>query len=317
MPFIDEILKYKSLSIVGLEKNTGKTECLNYILRHLPTNQKQVCVTSIGLDGEKTDQVTSTSKPEISIPDGVYFATSEKHYRSRRMLSEIVDISSESTSLGRVITAKSLIEGKVILSGPSSTVSLKRWMDSVSDLGMELTVIDGALSRMSTASPAVSESMILTTGAACSANLPTLLQKTAFAVEMIGLPLFNETEEEIEEVSALASSDFVLKEGCKNLKIQGALTDGFLARLTGEKRCKGLNVIVRDFTRIFVKPLTYRMFQNAGGKLSVLKRSKLIAVCVNPTAPNGFLFDSDSLCKAMYETISIPVYDIVKNRYEA
>ena len=31
--FIEEILKYNSIAIVGLAKNAGKTECLNYILR--------------------------------------------------------------------------------------------------------------------------------------------------------------------------------------------------------------------------------------------------------------------------------------------
>ena len=29
MPFVNDILKHRSLSIVGLEKNTGKTVCLN------------------------------------------------------------------------------------------------------------------------------------------------------------------------------------------------------------------------------------------------------------------------------------------------
>lgn len=33
MGFVDDISDYRSLAIVGLEKNTGKTECLNYILR--------------------------------------------------------------------------------------------------------------------------------------------------------------------------------------------------------------------------------------------------------------------------------------------
>ena len=37
MPFVSDIVKYDSLSIVGLEKNTGKTEALNYILRRLPS----------------------------------------------------------------------------------------------------------------------------------------------------------------------------------------------------------------------------------------------------------------------------------------
>ena len=42
MPFIEEILKYKSLSIVGMEKNTGKTECLNYILGRISGMEKKL-----------------------------------------------------------------------------------------------------------------------------------------------------------------------------------------------------------------------------------------------------------------------------------
>ena len=36
MHIIDDILQYQSLSIVGMEKNTGKTECLKYVLERLP-----------------------------------------------------------------------------------------------------------------------------------------------------------------------------------------------------------------------------------------------------------------------------------------
>ena len=36
VPFINDILKHNSLSIVGLQKNTGKTECLKYVLERLP-----------------------------------------------------------------------------------------------------------------------------------------------------------------------------------------------------------------------------------------------------------------------------------------
>ena len=166
--------------MVGMEKNCGKTECLNYILRNLPSDGPGVCVTSIGLDGERTDQVTGTAKPEIVLRSGMFFSTSETHYRSRRLVSEIVDVSGETTALGRLITARVALEGKVILSGPSSTVSLKRWMDSISGFGIGLTIIDGALSRKSSASPAVSEAMVLATGAALSCNMPALVDRTAF-----------------------------------------------------------------------------------------------------------------------------------------
>ena len=50
MTFINEILKYNSLSIVGLQKNTGKTVSLNYVLDRLPVERKRIAVTSIGID---------------------------------------------------------------------------------------------------------------------------------------------------------------------------------------------------------------------------------------------------------------------------
>ncbi|HNW48174.1 MAG TPA: hypothetical protein PKK88_00500, partial [Bacteroidales bacterium] len=64
MPFVRELLKYDSISIVGLEKNTGKTECLNYLIKRLPLDIMTVAVSSIGVDGERRDQVTRSSKPE-------------------------------------------------------------------------------------------------------------------------------------------------------------------------------------------------------------------------------------------------------------
>ena len=97
MPFIDDILRYQSLSIVGLEKNTGKTECLKYVLERLPLEHKRIAVTSIGIDGETTDQVTRTQKPEITLRPGMYFGTSEMHYRQRRLVSELIDVSDVNT----------------------------------------------------------------------------------------------------------------------------------------------------------------------------------------------------------------------------
>ena len=52
MGFVDDISDYRSLAIVGLEKNTGKTECLNYILRRIKDSADRFALTSIGIDGE-------------------------------------------------------------------------------------------------------------------------------------------------------------------------------------------------------------------------------------------------------------------------
>jgi hypothetical protein len=316
MPFINDILKYKSLSIVGLEKNTGKTECLNYVLKNLPTSKK-VCVTSIGLDGEKVDQVTNTSKPEIHIRKGLLFATSEKHYKERKVLSEIVAISDDTTSLGRVVTARALSNGKALISGPSSNGSLIRWMSHLQRLDVDLTIIDGALSKLSSASPAVSEAMILSTGAAYSANMSTLIQKTVFIVNMINLPLCDSfSQSNVLEISSLGVDKFDIGDECNVIKISGALTDRFLKQLSQEKRIRDIKIIIKDFTKIFFTPQTYHTFVKMGGRLSVEQRSKLIAVCVNPISPSGFVLNSDILCQELSKAISLPVYDIVKNKYE-
>jgi hypothetical protein len=126
MPFISEILQYDSLSIVGLEKNVGKTECLNYILRRLPLHNTRVAVTSIGIDGENKDQVTSTKKPEIYLREGMFLSTAESHYHERRLVSELIEITNERSSLSRIVTARVVVGGKALISEPSSGVSLRR-----------------------------------------------------------------------------------------------------------------------------------------------------------------------------------------------
>lgn len=313
MPFIDEILKYHSVSIVGLEKNTGKTESLNYIINRLPTDYFAVAVTSIGLDGESLDQVTSTAKPEITMKEGMFFGTSEKHYRERKILSELYDVSDVTTALGRVVTAKALQEGKVLLSGPSSGSALKRWMSSLNNFGIDLILVDGALSRLSTASPAISEAMVLSTGAAFSANIKDLVARTSFVVDLINLPFFTgkETETEISSFSDLGT------DAIRNhtvIGVEGALTNRLLQAVKNELPKGEKELVVHDFTRIFVSPDLYRSFIRRGGRISVRMKSKLIAVCVNPVAPNGIVLDSDLLCSALSAAIGLPVYDIVKDR---
>ena len=335
MPFINDILRYDSLSIVGLEKNTGKTECLKYVLDRLPVQTKRIAVTSIGIDGETVDQVTRTQKPEIVLREGMYFGTSEAHYRQRRLVSELIDVSDENTSLGRVVTAKALTGGKILLSGPSSASGLRRWMQEMHRFDIDLVVIDGALSRMSSASPAVSQSMILATGAAYSANIATLVSKTAHVVDLINLDLtsqgniarlmplekglwFIDKDGALNNLDSMTSLSRDIRfdgmENCETLYVAGALVDGFLEKVRKNKSLKQVELVVRDFTKIFVTPQQFRLFIKPGGRIRVLQKSKLIAVTVNPTSPSGYVLDSDILCAKLSEAIGLPVYDLLKNK---
>ncbi len=292
MHLIDGLLEVRSCSLVGLEKNTGKTVTLNYLLSHLPADCR-VAVTSIGLDGETRDQVVGTEKPEITLRKGTVFGTTEKHYRQRKMVSELLDVSDEiRTALGRLVTARVITEGKVIIAGSGSTEMLKRWMRAV-EKEVDLILVDGALSRMSLASPTVSEGMILATGAAYSANIDTLVRKTAYIVHLIDLPLWDGNEEDC-------------------ISVTGAVTDRVLEKILNDKEQKGKRLLIPDFTKVFADQMVWNRFEQQH-PVVVRQRSRLLGLTVNPTAPNGMILDSDVLCRRLNEATGLPAVDLMKN----
>lgn len=330
MPFIDNILSHSSVSIVGLEKNTGKTETLNYILNRLRPMDVQVALTSIGVDGEHTDSVTRTPKPEITLFDGMIFVTSEKHYSERKITSEILEVSEMRTALGRLITARAKSWGKVILSGPSDTAGIKRLIDGMARFDVQTTIVDGALSRLSLASPAVTEAMVLATGAALSANIPQLVRETRFVQQLIELPAVEaklagelqtikggiwaiDAEDrlhdlEIPSVFLLDKREEDIFRFGTRIYVSGAVSDKLLSFLRIQN--KNVELAVSDFTKLFVSQKEFNAFLKSGNSIKSVLRSKLIAVTVNPLSPSGFLLDSDTLQREMKKALNVPVYDV-------
>jgi len=334
MPFVKDIENYKSLSIIGLEKNTGKTECLNYVLSRLSDSGKTIALTSIGIDGENKDQVKQTHKPEIDVYQGMIFVTSELHYKSRKLVSEILDVSKQSTSLGRLVTAKAITTDKVMISGPANNAGLIDIISNMSNFGVDITIVDGALSRKSLASPTVTEAMILATGAALSSNITQLVFKTKYVYDLIAL---SETENQTKEIlfnirdgiwaidnnnniTDLNISSVMMIERVKDrlfeagnrIYVSGAITDNFLNFLKNQKQIKETEIIVRDFTRIFAQPEVFYSYIKRGGKIKVLQKTKLVAITINPVSPDGYILNSEELKKALEEKLGLPVYDVKK-----
>lgn len=338
MALIDEILRYKSVAIVGLAKNAGKTETLNYILKSAERRGAPVGITSIGIDGESTDQVTRTSKPEITLYPGITFVTSEKHYRQRRLTAEIIGLSEETTSLGRLVTGRVEIGGKVILSGPADTSALRRLLKNMEAGGVATTLVDGALSRLSLASPAVTDAMVLATGAALTPSIERIVRHTRFVYDMISLDAVEEplrskllpitvgvcAVADGDEVINLNLSSVLMPEKIKDrllahgsrLYVAGAVTDKLLLFLRSQKNVAETELIVRDFTRIFAEPMTVYTFLRKGGRIRVLQRSRLLAVSVNPWSPQGYTVNSELLQDELRKCIDVPVYDVRQHTNE-
>jgi hypothetical protein len=358
MKIIEEIKKYKSISTIGLGKNVGKTETLNYILNKLTEDNLIVGITSIGIDGEVVDQVTATSKPEIIIPKGGLFVTSEKHYRSKKFQSEVLDISVRTTSLGRVVTSRSLSSGKIMLSGPSNSTWIKSIIDNTLKKGADIVIVDGALSRLSVGSPIITEGIILSTGAAISNTLSGVLKKTKHLINLLELPTVGKKKKEKLEnledgVYILTQKNLIEKEmnpgrikreklskECNekfdyeiiklpiksilhfsdlkenifqennSIFITGVLTERFLEYVSRQENVENIEIIVKDFTKIFTTPEILMKFLRKNGKLKVLFKTNLIAITINPTSPTGHTLDSKILIENLKELVQVPVLNL-------
>jgi hypothetical protein len=174
--------------------------------------------------------------------------------------------------------------------------------------------------------------MILATGAAVSANVKQLIAKTRHLYQFICLEEVEEplraTLSNIESGLWAIDSDrqihdlgitsvFLIDRAEKDilrfghtLFASGAISDRLLKILSAKG--KDITLIARDFTKIFVTPEVYTEYTRRGNRLLVLQRSKLIAITLNPTSPQGFLLDSKSTCDALSDALQTPVYDVMK-----
>ena len=127
---------------------------------------ESIALTSIGRDGERSDLVTNTKKPEIFVYDGTIIATAEKLLFAGGNLSdsgndaqkngmnsgisrEILDTTGMPTPMGEVIILRACSDGFIQLAGPSMTAQLARLKKRMFELGAAKVIIDGALSRKS------------------------------------------------------------------------------------------------------------------------------------------------------------------------
>lgn len=328
MGLAEKIGGYGSVAVAGLAKNVGKTVTLNHLLRRGHGLGLRLGVTSIGIDGESVDLVTATGKPEIKVYRGMHFATSETHFRQRGVEAEITGIAPRLTSLGRVVTGRAMADGKILLSGPADTSSLKHLIGELHDKGADTVLVDGALSRVSIASPAITDAMILATGAALSPDIQTIVTKTAFVCRLTEIP---ETTPEMRQLLESLEGDlFGIEDGIPyGLEIGSALnlekikdrifsrgtiiynpgivSDKMMKFLSSQREIIQTELIVRDFTRLFVEPPTLGIFLRKGGKINVLRRSRLLGVTVNPYSPAGYTVDKERLTAALAQKLAVPV----------
>ena len=203
---------YRSLSIIGMCKNAGKTTVLNRILSEMQETGKTLGLTSIGRDGESVDVVTQTHKPGIYVREGTLIATAVEMLKYCDISREIVGTTGFPTPLGEVVLVRARSDGNVQLAGPSITAQLAKLAGTFFSLGADVAIVDGALSRKTLCAPAVSEATVLCTGASYSRDIDTVIEDTAFATTLLTLPEQSDFSEE-ERAACTGKALFHMEDG--------------------------------------------------------------------------------------------------------
>lgn len=336
-----EILKllkpYKSVSIIGMTKNVGKTTTLNHILKEARGNLS-LGLTSIGRDGEELDLVTATEKPKIYIEKNTIVATAKECLLNSDFTKEILRTTGINTPMGEVIIARALSDGYVDLGGPSVNSYMTKIKDMLLELGCDLVIVDGALSRKTFASPSITEATVLSTGAALAKSLNTVIKDTVHTINL--LTIEKEEDEEVEQIAqkimnlgaiglinrdntykilnaktALSSSKTIVEalgDEVSYLVIKGVVSDKLLTEImTSTKEYKNIIIIVEDGTKLFLSEETLYKFQKQGGTIRVLNKINIVCVTSNPKAPQGYEFSQKELMAGLKDAIALPVFDVI------
>jgi hypothetical protein len=338
MNFTDIIEKYQRIAIVGTNKNAGKTVALNQFIDIAASKGKIIGATSIGRDGERKDIVTNTEKPPIFVPKGTLIATAETCAKSCEALLEIIDVTTLQTAIGRVVICRAKEAGYVEIAGPDSSSEIKKVCDIMQEHGAELILIDGALNRKTQASPALADGVVLSTGAVLGRSIDVVLNKTIHTVEMLTLPRVEAEDLRIcGEAATLSYVSFIDKE--KNIinthyktalgsahkimdlvkadyeyiVIPGTVMNSFIKAMHSVLRNNKIKLVVQDGTKIFVEPMDYRIFEKLGGRIKVIDPINLLAVTINPYAPEGYNFEPAFFYDVMKEALSpLDVFDCIQ-----
>ena len=328
--------KYKTISIVGMAKNAGKTTALNYLIEEAMDEGLVLGITSTGRDGESTDLVTGTYKPRVFLDADTIVSVPTQLYELADAGLEILKMTEYGSPLGPILLCRVVTSGYVQIAGPVINANNQKMCEEMIELGAELVLIDGAIDRKSIAAPGTSDAIILSTGAVLSRSMKKVIEETAHTVGLYRLPCLEDGEDKdlisehlgeeklmitgegemrlLDRTTGLGAGKFLdgqIDENTKYIYVPGAFTQSVVADIN-PKKLKNITFVLKDPTKIFIDSVVWGQLRKKGLTVKVLENIQVAAVTVNPSAPGGYAFEHEELLRGMQAAIpDIPVIDVM------
>ncbi|MCI8809676.1 MAG: hypothetical protein HFF84_06015 [Oscillibacter sp.] len=315
------------VTVIGLCKNAGKTTALRRLMVEL--GEERLGLTSVGRDGEATDLVTGTEKPDLYIKQGDLFATARGMMTLCDVTLEVAGLTGVRTPLGEVAIFRALSDGYIQLAGPSAAGQLPPLCERFAALGASRVLIDGAAGRKSLAGAGVEGTAILCTGASQDRDMEQVVAETAHICRLFSakrpespglraaldgcaarFALFGPEGEPWElpaDETGAPRWNKLPRERCM-LWAAGGITDPLLKTLA--RRGAPLTLAAADATHVLAGRAVLDLFTRTGGTLTVRRELPLAAVGANPWSAYGWHFDPNRFIDALRQALTVPVVNV-------
>lgn len=320
------------VTVIGLCKNAGKTTAMRRLMAEL--GEERLALTSVGRDGERTDLVTGTEKPDLYLKQGDLFATARGMITLCDATLEVVDLTDVMTPLGPVAIFRTLSDGYVQLAGPSAAGQLRPLTARFMELGAQRVLIDGAAGRKSLAGAGVEGVALLCTGASLDRDMDLVVAETAHTCwlfarkvpEQAGLRAALEGVEDRFALFELDGSPLELpldengspkwnKLPRRPLAVwaAGGVTDPLLKTLA--RRGAPTTLVTEDATHVLAGRSALDLFLRSGGQLTVRRELTIAAVAANPWSAYGWHFEPDKFISTLRQAIDLPVVNVKEDQH--
>lgn len=317
------------ISIVGNAKNAGKTTVMNSIFKQL--DYSNIAITSIGLDGEETDQVTFMDKPRVYCKTGYLIATAEETLGEFEAEYRVIEDTDIKTSIGYVKICEIVKPGNALIAGPSIISDMEEVIKKLHKYSLKNIFIDGAFFRHSLAK--VANATIFVVGANLSNNLDKVVLDAVSNVKKFNLEkvsndlefLANESSvcyikdsqilKKFDFDSVLGNTAIILDSKYNKadfLYLPLSLTNEFLQLLVEKRREFSFDIIVNTPVNIQLNLANIQNLFKLKNKVCVLEPINLEAVCFNPYSPRGYEFNNATFRKKLETSLHLKVINVME-----
>lgn len=324
-----------TISIIGTAKNVGKTTVLNQIIKEY--EGIKMGITSIGLDGEKVDNLTYKPKPRILVHKDMFIATAKQCLEQCYFDYEILEETNIRTGLGVIVIIEVKSSGLALVAGPSTNNEMLSVIALLNKYNVEKIFIDGALFRKSIASFNISDGVIFATGASYSICLDEVVEDTTLLVKNFNLRLIDDEAVRIAKSHTnfkvvIMDSDFFVTPlridsvagnekliidqvigKTRAIYINGAFTSNFVKHLIDKRHeIERLTIIINDASQLLMEPNEIISLRKMNIDLRVVNRIEVIALTYNPYSPSGYSFDDEEFRSKLQDKNTLPVINVLK-----